>query len=97
MVTSSEDPLWGEEPERPRCPLGSQEPLGAVRTQTPASGAPAWRTWAFKNIIHQVMPETVYKTLPRQAHETGQSTLKSIFQGWWKRKKKSPKHKTKPS
>lgn len=68
----------------PWCPRNCWEPS----TQTPASGAPAPQTWALKNIIHRVIPESVYKTVPRQAHEIGQSTLKSIPQGWFKKKKK---------
>ena len=54
----------------PCCPRNCWE----SSNQTPASGAPARQTGAFKNIIHPVIPESVYKTMPRQAHEIGQST-----------------------
>lgn len=52
----------------------SQELLGAIHADASLRGP-------FKNIIHQVILETIYKTELRQAHKTGQSTLKSIFQG----------------
>lgn len=74
-----------------------QELSGAVHPDASLLG-PAWQTVAFKNTIHQVILETVYKPELRQAPGVGQSTLKSILQGGKKKKeKKKPKQKTKPS
>lgn len=72
-----------------------QELSGAVHPDASLRG-PAWQTAAFKNIIHQAIPETVYKAELRQAQGIGQSTLKASFRGKKKKEKKTPNKKQNP-
>ena len=65
-----------------------QELSGAIHPDASLRG-PIWQTAAFKNTVHQVIPETVYKLELRQAKGIGQSTLKSILQKEKKKKKKT--------
>lgn len=58
--------LEGRTRKQPRGAPGPQELSGAVHPDARLRG-PAWQTAAFKNIIHQAIPETVYKPELRQA------------------------------